>query len=134
LGFDGRPVREIVTRQSFVSFCKSEWNGRRDALSLGLSVSRFQRQFVFCHVNIEILRNISGFRRGVNEICVRLGFYAAYIGSLSQTFRDNPSVPSFKGAAVQVSLLSPRIPHRLPSKSNPNFRGQKTLGCIFYYK
>jgi len=70
---------------------------------------------------------ISGFLRGVKEICVRLGFYAACIGSSSPTFRDNLSVPSLKGAAVQVSLLSPQIPHRLPSKSNPDFRSQKTV-------
>jgi hypothetical protein len=37
---------------------------------------------------------VSGFRRGVNEIFALLEFYAAYIASLSPTFRDNLSVPS----------------------------------------
>ena len=32
---------------------------------------------------------ISGFGRGVNEICALLGFYAASIGSLLPTFRDH---------------------------------------------
>ena len=34
---------------------------------------------------------ISGFRRGENKICTLLRFYAAYIGSLLPTFRDNLS-------------------------------------------
>ena len=32
---------------------------------------------------------ISGYERGVNEICALLGFYAASIGSFLPTFRDN---------------------------------------------
>ena len=34
---------------------------------------------------------VPGFRRGVNKICTLLRFYAAYIGSLLATFRDNLS-------------------------------------------
>jgi len=36
----------------------------------------------------------SGFRRGINEICALLGFYAEYNVSLLPTFRANLSVPS----------------------------------------
>jgi hypothetical protein len=35
----------------------------------------------------------SGYRSGVNEIFALLQFYAAQIGSLLTTFRDNLSVP-----------------------------------------
>jgi hypothetical protein len=35
------------------------------------------------------------------EICAVLGFYAAYNGSFLPTFRDNLSVPIFKGQALQ---------------------------------
>ena len=38
---------------------------------------------------------ISGFRRGVHEICALLGFYAALNCILLPTFWDNPSVSSF---------------------------------------
>jgi len=37
---------------------------------------------------------VSGFRQGVNEIYVVLGIYAAQIGNLFPTFRDNLLVPS----------------------------------------
>ena len=36
----------------------------------------------------------SGFRRGVNEICALVEFYAASVGSLLSLFRDNMSIPS----------------------------------------
>jgi hypothetical protein len=39
---------------------------------------------------------ISGLRSGVNEICPSLGFYVAWNGSLSPTFRDKLSVPLSK--------------------------------------
>jgi len=32
---------------------------------------------------------ISGFERGVNEICAPLGFYTVLIGSFLPTFQDN---------------------------------------------
>jgi len=32
---------------------------------------------------------ISGYERGVNEICALLGFYAASIGNFLPSFRDN---------------------------------------------
>ena len=37
---------------------------------------------------------ISGFRLYVDKICALLGYYAAYSGDYSPTFRDNLSVPS----------------------------------------
>jgi hypothetical protein len=37
---------------------------------------------------------ISGFRRNIDEICGRLGYYAALCGNCLPTFRDNVSVPS----------------------------------------
>jgi hypothetical protein len=40
---------------------------------------------------------ISGFRRDVDEICALLGCYAASIGNPLPTFRDNVSVPSWRG-------------------------------------
>jgi len=36
---------------------------------------------------------ISVFRRGVDEICALLGYYAAYSGNSLPAFRDNLSVP-----------------------------------------
>jgi hypothetical protein len=36
----------------------------------------------------------SGFRRGVDQICALLRYYAAYRGNSLWTFRDNLSVPS----------------------------------------
>jgi hypothetical protein len=38
--------------------------------------------------------NDHDFCRDVNEICPRLGCYAAYSGNFVPTFRDNLSVPS----------------------------------------
>jgi hypothetical protein len=43
---------------------------------------------------------LSGFRRGVNEICDVLGFYAALNGNFAPTFRGNPSS---KGQALSSS-------------------------------
>jgi hypothetical protein len=43
---------------------------------------------------VKCLNVISGFRCGVDEICVLLGDYAALSGNYTQTFRDNLSVPS----------------------------------------
>jgi hypothetical protein len=37
---------------------------------------------------------ISGFHRGVNEMCALLRFYTAQNGSFLPTFRDKQSVPS----------------------------------------
>ena len=58
-----------------------------------------------CHtrpVKHSALGMISGFRRGVNQICSRLGFYATYNGSFIPTFRDSLSVPSSR---VQQSFF-----------------------------
>ena len=38
---------------------------------------------------------ISGFRRELDETCVRLGYYAAISGNFLPTFRDILSFPSF---------------------------------------
>ena len=43
-----------------------------------------------------VLCMISGFRRGINEICALLGFHAAQKGNFLPTFRDNLSVLSSK--------------------------------------
>jgi hypothetical protein len=40
-----------------------------------------------------VLGVISGFRREVDEICVHLGYYAAYSGKSLQTFREKPIGP-----------------------------------------
>jgi len=46
---------------------------------------------------IHVLCLISGFSRGINEICALLGFYATK-SSLLPTFRD---IPIFKSQAVE---------------------------------
>jgi hypothetical protein len=46
------------------------------------------------HLKVICICMISGFRWRVNVICVLLGSYVAYNGSLLPTFRDNLSVPS----------------------------------------
>jgi hypothetical protein len=44
-----------------------------------------------------ITRMISGFCHDVDKICTLLGYYAASNGNPLPTFRENISVPSFKG-------------------------------------
>ena len=51
---------------------------------------------------------ISGFRRGVSETRVLLGYYAAYSGNSLPTFRDNLSVPT-------SSVRNPRILYPFPT-------------------
>ena len=43
---------------------------------------------------------ISGFRREVEEICVRLEYYVACVDNYLPTFQDNISGPVFKGQEI----------------------------------
>jgi hypothetical protein len=45
-------------------------------------------------LEIKYISLISGFLRDVDEICGRLGYYAASCGICLSTFRDNVSVPT----------------------------------------
>jgi hypothetical protein len=51
-------------------------------------------------VNVWDSVEISGFRRGVNEILDLLRRYSSWIGSQSPTFQDNLSVPSARSAWI----------------------------------
>ena len=45
---------------------------------------------------------ISGFRREADEIYALLRYYAAYVDNTLPTFRDNLSVPIYKGQEIQI--------------------------------
>jgi len=66
-------------------------------LHVGRKMANFQL-FFFCWVGLRTFQHpcISGFCRGVNEICALLGFYAAQSGSFLPTFQNNILVPSSK--------------------------------------
>jgi hypothetical protein len=49
---------------------------------------------------------ISGFRRDVDVICGLLGDYTASCGNYLPTFRDNVSVPRWKGSAFHLGILT----------------------------
>ena len=68
-----------------------------DAVAVGHLLRRFEGTFALIFVGRYILSLISGCRRDVDEICALLGHYAASSGNPLLTFRDNLSVPSFKG-------------------------------------
>jgi hypothetical protein len=72
---------------------------------------------------------ISGFRHGVNEIFALLRCYAAFIGSLLPTFRDNLLVPSsrVKGMILEDGTyrLSQNL-HYIPGE-------QRSHDCIVYW-
>ena len=68
------------------------------------------KQFQQLRAELRVFRQrvISGFRRGVNEICIILGLYAEYNGSLLPMFRDNLPGIKFRGQAVQEDCLTPK--------------------------
>lgn len=51
---------------------------------------------------------ISGFFRGVGEICGLLGYYAAYSGDNEPTFRENFLGPVFKGQKLISQMRGDR--------------------------
>jgi hypothetical protein len=53
-----------------------------------------------------VLCVVSGFRRGVNEICALLELYAASNGSFIPMFQDNFMGPIFKGKAGLLHCLT----------------------------
>ena len=83
-----------------------------------------------------ILSIITGYRRGVNEICAILGLYAAYNGSLLSTFRDNISVPSsrsgFGGLEVAVLAFVTQIRGFKTGRSRRIFQGEKILSTLSF--
>jgi hypothetical protein len=67
----------------------------------------YQRQYIKARTlcKYELLKyTISGFGRGVNDICTLLEFYAALHGSLLPTFRGNLSLP-LQGSSSLLGLL-----------------------------
>ena len=69
-----------------------------------------------------MLNLISGLRRGVDEICGLLGYYAASCGNCLPTFRDNVSVPSSR---VKSPTRTPedRTFHFRPACDTVSFEG-----------
>lgn len=68
---------------------------------------------------------ISGFHHSANEMCAPLGFYAACIDTLLQTFQDNLSVLEvgtrqvvLKHRQQTTNLHSVKIPEERRSNSN----------------
>ena len=75
---------------------------------------------------------ISRFRRGVNEICAFMEFYAAQSGSLLPTFQDTLSVPSsrVKQSKKNDCLIFEDDPDRLSRNVGKN----SILRCVKFQK
>jgi hypothetical protein len=58
---------------------------------------------------------IPGFRRDVDEICYRLGYYAVSCGNCLPTFRDNVSVPVFD-PWIWYRSVDPKIRNKITTR------------------
>jgi len=73
---------------------------------------------------------ISGFGRGVNEICAILRFYAASVGSFLPTFRDNGGGEFFTAVLVKIQVIWDVWPCRLSVYPHLQGRQSKTKALL----